>query len=103
MRRLLLEVAPAVAPGYWIFAGTTGNGGNGQDRGIIEGKSNLSNRPLSFARFLSCVRSRALWGEAARADQTSTPRHIGVYDTLRLTAKAIEIRDGIDWPGKNHP
>ena len=44
--------------------------------GGFEGESNLSNRPLSFVRFLSCLRSRDLWSEAARADRTSAPRHI---------------------------
>src|SRR6202040_872342 len=41
-------------------------------------------RPLSFVRFLSCLRARDLWSEAARAVRTSAPRHIGVYDILRF-------------------
>src|ERR1700730_7038958 len=76
--------------------GLPGNGGNGQDRRTVEWWGNVSSRPPSFVRFLSCVRSRDLWSEAARADRTSAPRHMGVYDILRMTAKAIQNRGGID-------
>src|SRR5262249_1338577 len=57
-------------------------------------------RSPSFSRLPPCVCSRDLRSEAARPDRTSAPQHIEVYDILRLTAKAIQNRDGIDCQGR---
>jgi hypothetical protein len=67
-----------------------GNGGNGQDRRIIEWSGNLSNRSPSFARLPSCVRSRDLWTRPRGLTEQVRLNIIEVYDILRLTAKAIQ-------------
>ena len=60
--------------------------------------------PFAIVRAIAVVRafSRSL-DEAARADRTSAPQHIEVYDILRLTAKAIQNRGGIRLTGKSDP
>jgi hypothetical protein len=63
----------------------------------MEGTGNSGG--LSFAIVLAiapCLRSRDLRSEAAGTDRTSAPQHIEVYDILRLTAKIIQNRSGID-------
>ena len=50
-----------------------------RDRRTVEWRDPLE--PFAIVvRFLSCVRSRDLRSEAARADRISAPRHIEVYD-----------------------